>query len=363
MNAKKLIFAVVGTRPDVIKMAPLILALREEPDCETKIISTGQHRELSRVALADFGLYADYDLDVMRASQTLSGLTARILEGLEGVFAREKPDLVLAHGDTTTAFTTALACQYQRIPIVHVEAGLRSNNIESPFPEEHNRRFIGMIAKHHFAPTEVERSNLEQEGVASDSISVVGNTVRDAIELSMKKAASSEALNTKNIVVTLHRRENNAEGLQPTLQALRSIAQNNADIKIHFPVHPSPVFHATIKEHLGDLPNVLLLPPLSYPAFLALLLRASLVITDSGGVQEEAAALSRPTIIVRDRTERHDGINQGIAVRISPQQGSLLESTAYQLLQKTANVVEAAKEPYRSVARQISEAILRRVLT
>jgi UDP-N-acetylglucosamine 2-epimerase (non-hydrolysing) len=327
--AKKKIIMVFGTRPEAIKMAPLAKALQAESQFETEICLTAQHREMLDQVMDIFGLTAEYDLDVMRPNQTLAGLTARMLDGLSQVFQKAKPDLVLVHGDTTTTFVASLAAFYQKIPVGHVEAGLRTGNLLAPWPEEANRRLTSVLTYHHFAPTETAKQNLLKENISSDRIIVTGNTVIDALLMTRSRIESSDDLKhelhekigviddeKKLILVTGHRRENFGEAFRRVLNALRVIAERHRDVQIIFPVHLNPEVQQPVHEILGGIDNVSLIEPLDYLEFVYLLNLSHLIITDSGGIQEEAPSLGKPVLVTREVTERPEAVDAGTVLLV-----------------------------------------------
>lgn len=299
----KKIIAVFGTRPEAVKMCPLILELKKRKCFEVKVCLTGQHREMLDSAVNFFGIKADYDLSVMQKDQNLSYMTGKILEGLSPIFESEKPDLVLVHGDTASAFAASLAAFYMQIPIGHVEAGLRTYDISSPYPEEFNRRAVSLMSSYDFAPTEAARDNLIGEGKDPERVFVTGNTVIDAL----KFTANNEKCDGKTVLLTAHRRENIGAGLENIFSAARRIAQKYPDLDIVCPLHPNPAVRATAEKLLGGVKNVNLCRPLDLREFHSLLARSVIVMTDSGGVQEEAAALGKPTLVLREKTERTEG--------------------------------------------------------
>lgn len=320
------IAAIVGTRPEVIKLYPVIRALQACARCECVTIGTGQQREMQQQAAAGLGLRLDHDLAVMTAGQTLPDLTARLITELSAVLERVRPALVLVQGDTTTALAGALCAFYRQIPVGHVEAGLRTHDRYLPFPEEANRRMVAAVTELHFAPTAGARENLLAENVASGTIHVTGNTVVDALRLMVERqkqgvtgvgaeaAAFLETLGERRLVlVTGHRRENLGEGLLNICRALAQLAEQAPEAVFAFPVHKNPRVREPVERLLGALPNLHLLPPFAHAGFLALLKRAHLVLTDSGGVQEEATALGCPTLILRDHTERPEAVASGVA--------------------------------------------------
>lgn len=299
----KKIIAVFGTRPEAVKMCPLILELKKRKCFEVKVCLTGQHREMLDSAVNFFGIKADYDLSVMQKDQNLSYMTGKILAGLSPIFESEKPDLVLVHGDTASAFAASLAAFYMQIPIGHVEAGLRTYDISSPYPEEFNRRAVSLMSSYDFAPTEAARDNLIGEGKNPERVFVTGNTVIDALNFT----ANNEKCDGKTVLLTAHRRENIGAGLENIFSAARRIAQKYPDFDIVCPLHPNPAVRATAEKLLGGVKNVNLCRPLDLREFHSLLARSVIVMTDSGGVQEEAAALGKPTLVLREKTERTEG--------------------------------------------------------
>ena len=274
------------------------------------LISTGQHRELLQQALEAFKITADHDLGVMQPGQSLSQLTARILTGLDLLYQNEKPDLVLAHGDTTTCYSTAVSSFYHSIPFFHVEAGLRTYRLDSPFPEEFNRQGVSQLAQHHFAPSSVAKQNLLNDGIKESTITITGNTVRDAIEEVKSQMPPFEKCGRKLVLVTLHRREP-GEVLESMMTSIQRAASINKDVLFFFSVHPNPKVKAIAENILSDQENVILSEPLAYREFLTMMLRSTLILTDSGGVQEEAAYLKKNVFVLREKSEREDGIKSG----------------------------------------------------
>ncbi len=326
--------AVIGTRPEAIKMAPVVRALRATGRFGVHVLFTGQHRGLLDQAAADFGLVADADLDLMRPDQGLAALTARLLDGIEGVLAARHFDVVLAQGDTTTVLAAAMASFYRRIAFAHVEAGLRTESIDSPFPEEANRRLAGALASIHFAPTQRAMANLLAEGVPADRIVVTGNTGIDAL---LDAAARTPALpvpaspSDRLVLVTLHRRESLGEPLKGVLGAIRTAIEGVPRARVVWPVHPNPHVRQAAKEMLSGVRGVELVEPQAYLPFVALMRRADVIVTDSGGVQEEAPTFGAPILVVRQTTERPEGVDAGLAelvgtdpVRIARRLGTLL---------------------------------------
>ncbi|NLW08597.1 MAG: UDP-N-acetylglucosamine 2-epimerase (non-hydrolyzing), partial [Firmicutes bacterium] len=304
---------------EAIKMAPVIKELQKAGDCfSLRVVVTAQHREMLDQVLDLFGIRADYDLNIMQPGQSLPDLACRILSRLTPVFARERPDLVMVHGDTATTFLGALAAFYLQIPVAHVEAGLRTYRPYSPFPEEMNRRLTGALAAYHFAPTRTAAENLLAERVPPAAVMVTGNTVIDALlavaarpDLKIPRAVADIPAGEKVILVTTHRRENLGEPLRRIYSALRLLLADFPGLWVVFPVHRNPLVRKAAKEILGDLSRVRLLPPLEYGSFVALMRRADLVLTDSGGIQEEAPALGKPVLVLRDTTERPEAVRAG----------------------------------------------------
>lgn len=315
---------IFGTRPEAIKLFPVVNALLSYSDMQTEVLVSAQHRQMLDQVLAISGITPDYDLDLMQPGQSLDALTARLLEAIGGVLDTAKPDRVIVQGDTATAMVGALAAYYRQIPVSHVEAGLRSYNIYQPWPEEVNRKIIGTIADQHFAPTEVAAAALAAEAVSPETIFVTGNTVIDALHWVSDRIAQNPALaaslapfeeqfrGRKIIGITTHRRENFGDGMDNIAAAIKAIAARD-DVACIFPVHMNPNVRAVMDATLGDLPNVAMIEPLDYPNFARLLSISHIMLTDSGGVQEEAPALGKPVLVMRDTTERPEGVTAGTA--------------------------------------------------
>ena len=299
----KKIIAVFGTRPEAVKMCPLILELKKRKCFDVKVCLTGQHREMLDSVTEIFGVKADYNLSVMANGQTLSDITSKIIDGITPIFQNEKPDLILVHGDTATAFAAALAAFYLKIPVGHVEAGLRTYDISSPYPEEFNRRAVSLMSSLDFAPTEAARESLIKEGKKPECVFVTGNTVVDALKFTSSEVQTDE----KTVLITAHRRESIGEGMRNIFSAVRSIARKYPDFKIVYPVHPNPAVRKAAEKVLGGAENIDLCEPLDLKGFHSLLARSYIVMTDSGGVQEEAAALGKPCLVLRGKTERTEG--------------------------------------------------------
>ena len=311
------VMSIFGTRPEAIKMAPLVLELRRREEIDSLVCVTAQHREMLDSVLDIFGIRPDYDLNVMQSGQTLSGITSRVLEGLGGVLAESAPDLVLVHGDTTTTFAAALSAFYAKIPCGHVEAGLRTFDRWSPWPEEMNRRLAGQLCTLHFAPTARNAENLRREGVEG-GVFVTGNTVIDALRYTAAgegfqsdELKSLDFTGRRVITLTCHRRENYGEPMRQIFSAVRQIAENNPDVLIVYPVHLSPVVSNAARECLSDVDNVALISPLSAVDMHRLMAKSYLIMTDSGGIQEEAPALGKPVLVLRRETERPEAVEAG----------------------------------------------------
>lgn len=309
------VMTVFGTRPETIKMAPLVKELKSRKEIESIVCVTAQHRQMLDQVLNAFKIIPDYDLDIMKQGQTLTDITSRVLQGLDGVIKEVKPDIVLVHGDTTTTFAGALAAFYNQVAVGHVEAGLRTYNKYSPFPEEANRQFVGNIADIHFAPTEMSRENLLKEGKKNETIVVTGNTAIDALQTTVCDDYNHEILewvgNDKMIMLTAHRRENLGEPMRNMFRAIRRIIEKYDDIKMVYPVHLNPIVKQAAEEIFGDCDRIKLINPLEVIDFHNLLNKSFLILTDSGGIQEEAPSLGKPVIVLRDTTERPEGIKAG----------------------------------------------------
>jgi UDP-N-acetylglucosamine 2-epimerase (non-hydrolysing) len=348
MPVRKKIICVVGTRPEAIKMAPVILALKSEPWADVKVLATAQHRHMLDQVLNFFGIEPDIDLDIMRPNQALTTLTARLLLDMDDVMLAEKPDGVLVQGDTTTVMTVALACFYHHIPIGHVEAGLRTWDLQNPFPEEANRVIAGKLARWHFAPTEGSRQNLQREGVPDTEIVVTGNTVIDALLMTAAKhleVGIDLDADKRLVLITAHRRENFGEPFRNVCRALHTLAENNPEIEFLYPVHPNPNVKDVAHKTLGACPNIRLCEPLDYAPFVAAMKRAYLIMSDSGGVQEEAPALGKPVLVLRDETERPEAVEQGVVKLVGPNYERIVQETQRLLDDESA---------YRAMARGVS---------
>ena len=329
-------------------MAPVILALKQQSWAGVRVLATAQHRHMLDQVLQFFGIEPDIDLNIMRPNQALTALTARLLLELDEVLLAEKPDAVIAQGDTTTVMTVALSCFYHRIPFGHVEAGLRTWDMQNPFPEEANRVIAGRLARWHFAPTESSRQNLLREGANDADITVTGNTVIDSLLMTATKEPELGIpldASKRLVLVTAHRRENFGDPFRSICRALRALTQRNPDIQILYPVHPNPNVKDVAHEMLGDCPDVILCEPLDYAPFIAAMKRAYLIISDSGGVQEEAPALGKPVLVLRDETERPEAVDMGVVKLVGPDCERILEAAQLLLDDESA---------YRAMARGVS---------
>lgn len=311
----KKVMVVFGTRPEAIKMCPLVNELKSRDKLKTVVCVTGQHRQMLDQVLEAFDVEPDYDLSIMKEKQTLFDVTINILGKIRDVLEKEKPDVVLVHGDTTTTFTTALACFYMQIPVGHVEAGLRTYNIYSPYPEEFNRQAVGIVAQFNFSPTDVSKNNLLKEGKNSDTIYVTGNTAIDALKTTVRDDYSNEHLewakDSRLILLTAHRRENLGEPMHHMFRAIRRIVDETPDIKVIYPIHMNPVVRKAADEELGNDDRIRIIEPLDVLDFHNFMSRSYLILTDSGGIQEEAPSLGKPVLVMRDTTERPEGIAAG----------------------------------------------------
>ncbi|MGP1441825.1 MAG: non-hydrolyzing UDP-N-acetylglucosamine 2-epimerase [Anaerovoracaceae bacterium] len=343
------VMSVFGTRPEAIKMAPLVKKINADPYFESVLVVTAQHREMLDQVLELFELIPDYDLDIMKPQQTLSMITANVLTGLDELMENEMPDIVLVHGDTSTTFSAALSAFYHHIPVGHVEAGLRTYDMYSPFPEEVNRVLTGHLSSVHFAPTRRNMENLMREGVSEDKIVITGNTVVDALlevsslpyEFSDEVLKSIDFENKRVIAVTCHRRENLGENMENIFSAIRDIAEAFEDVEVVYPVHLNPKVRETAARILQDLPNVHLIDPLSYQPFVNLMAKSYFIITDSGGMQEEAPSLGKPVLVVRKETERPEALSAG-TVKLAGVERKTIAELSFKLLQDKAFYDEMA---------------------
>lgn len=359
MHAMNKILIVFGTRPEAIKMAPVVSVLKASSQCEVKVCVTAQHRQMLDQVLALFNIVPDFDLDLMKPGQDLTDITSNVLIGLRDVFRQWTPDLVFAHGDTTTAMAASLAAFYAKIPVAHVEAGLRTNDISSPWPEEMNRRMVGRMASLHFAPTEIARANLLAEGCPGKTIFVTGNTVIDALLDVVERINTDAALNQqlherfsflredkRLILVTGHRRENFGQGFENICRALRAIAERD-DVEILYPVHLNPNVQEPVHRILGGCESIHLIEPQDYLPFVYLMSRAYIILTDSGGIQEEAPSLGKPVLVMRDTTERPEAVSAG-TVKLVGTDAERIVATIHQLLtqREVYDAMAFAHNPY-----------------
>ena len=354
------VLTVFGTRPEAIKMAPLVHALARDPHFEAKVCVTAQHREMLDQVLKLFSIVPDYDLNIMQPGQGLTEITCRILEGLKPVLESFKPDVVLVHGDTTTTMAASLAAFYQRIPVGHVEAGLRTGDLSSPWPEEGNRTLTGHLATYHFAPTETSRQNLLRENIADNRITITGNTVIDALFWVRDRVLSDEALRNeltqrypflangkKMILVTGHRRESFGRGFEQICHALAEIAANNPDVQIVYPVHLNPNVSEPVNRILGHVENVMLIEPQDYLPFVWLMNRAWLILTDSGGIQEEAPSRGKPVLVMREMTERPEAVSAGTVCLVGTDSQRIVNEVTRLLHDESAwQAMSRAHNPY-----------------
>ncbi|MBT2756606.1 UDP-N-acetylglucosamine 2-epimerase (non-hydrolyzing) [Mesobacillus foraminis] len=357
---------VFGTRPEAIKMAPLVLELqKQEEHFESIVTVTAQHRQMLDQVLDIFGIVPDYDLNIMKDRQTLVGVTTRALEGLDGVMKEVKPDIVLVHGDTTTTFVAGLAAFYNQIPVGHVEAGLRTWDKYSPFPEEMNRQLTGVMADLHFSPTSKSADNLLRENKSEETIFITGNTAIDALKTTVRESYSHEVLdmlgNDRLILLTAHRRENLGEPMRNMFRAIKRIVNEQPDVQVVYPVHLNPVVREIADDVLGDDPRIHLIEPLDVIDFHNFASRAHLILTDSGGVQEEAPSLGVPVLVLRDTTERPEGIEAG-TLKLAGNEEQPIYEMATELLTDRASYEKMAKavNPYGDglASERIASAIL-----
>lgn len=351
---------VFGTRPEAIKMAPLVLKMKEDDRFECKVCVTAQHREMLDQVLKLFAIIPDYDLNIMKKSQGLNDIFISILQNLDIILKENKPDLVLVHGDTATAFATCLSSYINKIPVGHIEAGLRTGNIYSPWPEEGNRKLIGSIANFHFSPTEKSKENLLKENIDEKSITVTGNTVIDALLIILEKIRTDKEINRKIlenfsyidfnkkiILVTGHRRENFGVGFNEICTALSTLAKKYPDIQIVYPVHLNPNVRKPVFKKLQGIKNIILIEPLDYVPFIFLMEKSHIIITDSGGIQEEAPSLGKPVLVMRDTTERPEAVDAGTVRLVGTDSSKIVQETSLLLDDKDSyEKMSTAHNPY-----------------
>lgn len=354
------ILTVFGTRPEAIKMAPLVLELSKDPEVESRVCVTAQHREMLDSVLEIFSIVPDYDLDIMSPNQDLFSITQKILAGLKKVYQDFKPDYVLVHGDTTTTLSASLAAFYQQIPVGHVEAGLRTGDMNSPWPEEGNRKLTGALSTLHFAPTEFAKNNLLKENINKASIKITGNTVIDALILTKNKIKADQSLSNsearkhcylrdkaKLILITGHRRENFGQGFENICKAINQLAKQFPEIDFVYPVHLNPNVQEPVNRLLANLKNVYLIAPQDYLPFIYLLNKAYIILTDSGGIQEEAPSLGKPVLVMRDTTERPEAVEAGTVKLVGTNTQTIVENTVSLLTNKSEyEKMSTAHNPY-----------------
>ena len=347
----KKIMLVFGTRPEAIKMCPLVKELRKRPAFEVKVCVTGQHRSMLDMVLDTFAVEADYDLSIMKEKQTLFDVTINILDGIRKVLLLEQPDLVLVHGDTSTTFAAALACFYLQIPVGHVEAGLRTYQIDSPYPEEFNRQAVSVISRFHFAPTELAKRNLIREGKDADHIYLTGNTAIDALKFTVREDYVHPELewarDSRLILITAHRRENLGQPMRNMFQAIKRVLQEHPDVKAIYPIHMNPLVREIADEILSDVDRLHMIEPLDVLDFHNFMARCHLILTDSGGIQEEAPSLGKPVLVMRDSTERPEGIKAGTLKLVGTEEETIYKE--FQLLLEDPQLYQSmahASNPY-----------------
>lgn len=351
IGTMKKVMLVFGTRPEAIKMCPLVNELKKRKNIETIVCVTGQHRQMLDQVLEAFSVVPDYDLSIMKDKQTLFDVTVNILERIKTVLEEVKPDVVLVHGDTSTTFVTALACFYLQIPVGHVEAGLRTYNIYSPYPEEFNRQAVSIISKFNFAPTELSKQNLLKEGKDPDRIYVTGNTAIDALKTTVRADYTHPELDwakgSRLIMITAHRRENLGEPMRHMFKAIRRVMDEHPDVKAIYPIHMNPVVREIANEYLGDDDRIHIIEPLDVLAFHNFLSRSYLILTDSGGIQEEAPSLGKPVLVMRDTTERPEGIAAGTLKLVGTEEETIYREFSRLLSDKAEyEAMSKASNPY-----------------
>lgn len=347
----KKVMLVFGTRPEAIKMCPLVNELKKRQEIKTVVCVTGQHRQMLDMVLEAFHVEPDYDLSIMKYKQTLYDVTTSILQKIREVLEREEPDVVLVHGDTSTTFVTALACFYSQIPVGHVEAGLRTYNIYSPYPEEFNRQAVSIISQFNFAPTELSRQNLIKEGKRAESIYVTGNTAIDALKTTVRKDYTHPELEwakgSRLILITAHRRENLGAPMQHMFRAIRCVMDEHPDTKAIYPIHMNPIVRETANAYLGGDNRIHIIEPLDVLDFHNFLARSYLILTDSGGIQEEAPSLGKPVLVMRDTTERPEGIEAGTLKLVGTEEESIYREFSRLLSDQNAyDSMSHASNPY-----------------
>ena len=353
----KKVMLVFGTRPEAIKMCPLVNELKKRKELQTVVCVTGQHRQMFDMVLEAFSVTPDYDLSIMKNKQTLFDVTTNILNRIKEVLEKERPDVVLVHGDTSTTFVTALACFYLQIPVGHVEAGLRTYNIYSPYPEEFNRQAVSIISKFNFAPTELSKQNLLKEGKKSESIYVTGNTAIDALKTTVSENYAHPELewakDSRLIMITAHRRENLGEPMRHMFKAIRRVMDEHPDVKAIYPIHMNPVVREIANAYLGNDDRIHIIEPLDVLDFHNFLSRSYLILTDSGGIQEEAPSLGKPVLVMRDTTERPEGIAAGTLKLVGTEEETIYNEFSRLLSDKSEyDVMSKASNPSSSLCRE-----------
>lgn len=347
----KKVMLVFGTRPEAIKMCPLVKELKSRKNLITKVCVTGQHREMLHQVLKVFDVKPDYDLDIMKSKQTLFDVTVNILERIKEVLEIEKPDVVLVHGDTSTTFVTALACFYLQIKVGHVEAGLRTYNLYSPYPEEFNRQAVSLLSEFNFCPTELSKKNLVDEGKKLETIYITGNTAIDALKTTVMENYTNEHLewakDSKLILLTAHRRENLGQPMENMFRAIKRIVDEHKDVKVIYPIHMNPVVRETANKILGNDDRIRIIEPLEVIDFHNFLARSYMILTDSGGIQEEAPSLGKPVLVMRDTTERPEGIKAGTLKLVGTDEKVIYDNFKLLLEDKIEyNKMSKAQNPY-----------------
>lgn len=362
----KKIMLVFGTRPEAIKMCPLVNELKRRQDAEILVCVTGQHRQMLDSVLEAFGVVPDYDLSIMKERQSLFDITTNILSRISAVLDAARPDMVLVHGDTTTTFVTALACFYMHIPVGHVEAGLRTYDIESPYPEEFNRQAVSIISRYNFAPTALARENLLREGKRAETIYVTGNTAIDALKTTVRAEYTHPELawaaDSRLIVITAHRRENLGEPMHHMFRAIRRIMEAHPDVKAVYPIHMNPAVRKAAEEELGGFDRIHIIEPLDVLDFHNFMARSYLILTDSGGIQEEAPSLGKPVLVMRDTTERPEGIAAGTLRLVGTDEETIYNEFSRMLTDEEAyRAMAVASNPYGDghACERIADIILR----
>ena len=365
----KKILVVFGTRPEAIKMCPLINELKSSKQIKTSVCVTGQHKEMLQQVLDVFKVVPDYDLSIMKENQSLFDVTTNILDKIKNILKLESPSLVLVHGDTSTTFVTALACYYLKIPIGHVEAGLRTFNIYSPFPEEFNRQAVGLISKYNFAPTESSKENLIKEGKDENTIYVTGNTAIDALKYTIKKDYKHSiihwARNSRLIIITAHRRENIGDPMYNMFKAIKRILNDYPDVKAVYPIHMNPTVRKIAQEIFSDTKNIKIINPLDVVDFHNFLAKSYIILTDSGGIQEEAPSLGKPVLVMRDTTERPEGVIAGTLKLVGTNEESIYNNFKKLLDDKSEySKMSKASNPYGDgkASKRISDIIIKQLL-